>query len=171
MSIGSPLSLVYLLLHRRYTLHTYSAYVDAVTGSGIIVLWVRQLEVCHNLYVHPVKSLIAHLSLLVFSGTKIVAIRTTRNSSSSIPRRASSASSTRASPPPPSRRTSDSCACARGSNNNTNNSNRHGCQMAIAGLLDRMCLALWASGLWLHYAALQNLIPSFPWIAPPRPPP
>ena len=34
-----------------------------------------------------------------------------------------------------------------------------------------MCLALWASGLWLRYAALQNLIPSFPWIAPLRPPP
>ena len=49
---------------------------------------------------------------------------------------------------------------------------RHGCQMAIASFLDRMCLALWASGLWLRYAALQNLIPSFPWIAPPpRPPP
>ena len=43
--------------------------------------------------------------------------------------------------------------------------------MAIAGFLDRMCLALWASRLWLRYAALQNLIPSFPWIAPPRPPP
>ena len=28
-----------------------------------------------------------------------------------------------------------------------------------------------ASGLWLRYATLQNLIPSFPWIAPPRPPP
>ena len=28
-----------------------------------------------------------------------------------------------------------------------------------------------ASGLWLRYAKLQNLIPSFPWIAPPRPPP
>ena len=27
------------------------------------------------------------------------------------------------------------------------------------------------SGLWLRYAALQNLIPSHPWIAPPRPPP
>ena len=27
------------------------------------------------------------------------------------------------------------------------------------------------SGLWLRYATLQNLIPSFPWIAPPRPPP
>ena len=30
---------------------------------------------------------------------------------------------------------------------------RHGCQMAIAGFLDRMCLALQASGLWLRYAA------------------
>ena len=29
-----------------------------------------------------------------------------------------------------------------------------------------MCLALRASGLWLRYAALQNLIPSFPWMAP-----
>ena len=38
--------------------------------------------------------------------------------------------------------------------------------MAIAGFLDRMCLALWASGLWLRYATLQNLIPFFPWIAP-----
>ena len=42
----------------------------------------------------------------------------------------------------------------------------HGCQMAIAGSLDRMCLALRASGLWLCYAVLQNLIPSFPGIAP-----
>ena len=42
----------------------------------------------------------------------------------------------------------------------------HGCQMAIARFLDRMCLALRASGLWLLYATLQNLIPSFPWIAP-----
>ena len=33
-----------------------------------------------------------------------------------------------------------------------------------------MCLALRASGLWLRCATLQNLIPSFPWIAPPRPP-
>ena len=47
----------------------------------------------------------------------------------------------------------------------------HGSPMAIARLLGRMCLALWASRLWLHYAALQNWIPSFPWIAPPRPPP
>ena len=47
----------------------------------------------------------------------------------------------------------------------------HGCQMAIARFLDRMCLALWASRLWLRYATLQNLIPSFPWIAPPHPPP
>ena len=38
----------------------------------------------------------------------------------------------------------------------------HGCQMAIAGFLDRMFLALWASELWLRYATLQNLIPSFP---------
>ena len=29
-----------------------------------------------------------------------------------------------------------------------------------------MCMALWASRLWLRYATLQNLIPSFPWIAP-----
>ena len=41
-----------------------------------------------------------------------------------------------------------------------------GCQMAIAGFLDRLCLALRASGLWLRYAGLQNLIPFFPWIAP-----
>ena len=34
-----------------------------------------------------------------------------------------------------------------------------------------MCLALRATGLWLGYAMLQNLIPSFPWIAPQRPPP
>ena len=39
---------------------------------------------------------------------------------------------------------------------------RYGCQMAIASFLDRMCLALRASGLWLRYATLQNLIPSFP---------
>ena len=45
---------------------------------------------------------------------------------------------------------------------------RHGCQMAIARFLDLMCL--WASGLWLRYATLQNLISSFPWIAPPCPP-
>ena len=42
----------------------------------------------------------------------------------------------------------------------------HGCQMTIARFSDRMCLALRASGLWLRYAMLQNLIPSFPWIAP-----
>ena len=35
--------------------------------------------------------------------------------------------------------------------------------MVIAKFLDSMCLALRASGLWLRYAALQNLIPSFPW--------
>ena len=42
----------------------------------------------------------------------------------------------------------------------------HGCQVAIAKFLDCTCLALCASGLWLCYATLQNLIPSFPWIAP-----
>ena len=42
----------------------------------------------------------------------------------------------------------------------------HGCQMAIAGFLDHTCLALRASGVWLRYAKLQNLIPFFPWIAP-----
>ena len=47
----------------------------------------------------------------------------------------------------------------------------HGCQMAIARFLDRMCLALRATGLWLRNATLQNLIPSFPCIAPPHPPP
>ena len=40
------------------------------------------------------------------------------------------------------------------------------CQIAMARFLDRICLAPWASGLWLRYATLQNLIPSFPWIAP-----
>ena len=44
---------------------------------------------------------------------------------------------------------------------------KHGCQMAVARFLECMCLALRASGVWLRYAALQNLIPSFPWIAPP----
>ena len=34
-----------------------------------------------------------------------------------------------------------------------------------------MCLAFRASGLWLCYATLQNLIPSFPWIGLPHPPP
>ena len=43
--------------------------------------------------------------------------------------------------------------------------------MAIARFLDRMCLALRASRVWLRYATLQNWIPYFPWIAPPRPPP
>ena len=47
----------------------------------------------------------------------------------------------------------------------------HGCQIAVARFLVRMCLALWASGLWLRYAMLQNMIPSFPWITPSRPPP
>ena len=45
-------------------------------------------------------------------------------------------------------------------------SQRHGCQMAIAGFLARMSLALLASGLWLCYTTLQNWIPSFPRIAP-----
>ena len=35
----------------------------------------------------------------------------------------------------------------------------HGCKMAIARFLDRMGLAPRASGLWLRYATLQNLIP------------
>ena len=48
---------------------------------------------------------------------------------------------------------------------------KQGCQMAIARFLDRMCLALRASGLGLRYTTLQNLIPSFPWIAPQYPPP
>ena len=43
--------------------------------------------------------------------------------------------------------------------------------MATARFLDNKCLVLRASGLWLRYATLQNLIPSSPWIAPPRPPP
>ena len=38
-------------------------------------------------------------------------------------------------------------------------------------ILNPMCLALRASGLWLRYATLQNLIPSFPWISPLRPTP
>ena len=42
----------------------------------------------------------------------------------------------------------------------------HGCQIAIARFLGRMCLAFQASGLWLRYATLQIVIPSFPWIAP-----
>ena len=45
---------------------------------------------------------------------------------------------------------------------------RHGCQMAIARFLYHMCLALRSSGLWLRYATLQNLIPSFPWHNPRR---
>ena len=47
-------------------------------------------------------------------------------------------------------------------------STSHGFQLAIARFLDRICLALRASRLWLRYATLQNLIPSFPWIAPGR---
>ena len=33
----------------------------------------------------------------------------------------------------------------------------HSCQVAIARFSDCMCLALWASGLWLRYTTLQNL--------------
>ena len=40
-----------------------------------------------------------------------------------------------------------------------------GCQMAIARFLDRMCLALRASGQRLRTATLKNLIASLPWIA------
>ena len=43
----------------------------------------------------------------------------------------------------------------------------NGCQMAIAKFLDFRHLALGASGLWLCYSTLQNLIPSVPWIASP----
>ena len=53
----------------------------------------------------------------------------------------------------------------------TNLAANHGCQMAIAGFLDPSCLALRAPGQWLRYATLENWIPSFPWIAPPHPPP
>ena len=56
------------------------------------------------------------------------------------------------------------CASSRRTSTSSS-STRHGCQMAIVGFLDRMCLALRASGLWHRFAALQNLIPSFPWIA------
>ena len=38
-------------------------------------------------------------------------------------------------------------------------------------ILKSYVLALRASGQWLRYTTLQNLIPSFPGIAPPRPPP
>ena len=38
-------------------------------------------------------------------------------------------------------------------------------------ILRSYVFCLWASRLWPRYATLQNLIPSFPWIAPPRPPP
>ena len=47
----------------------------------------------------------------------------------------------------------------------------HGCQMAIARFLESYVFGPSVSGLWLRYATLQNLIPSFPWLAPPRPPP
>ena len=47
----------------------------------------------------------------------------------------------------------------------------HGCQMAIANFY---IIGVWPfglEGLWLRYARMQNLIPFFPCIAPPRPPP
>ena len=37
----------------------------------------------------------------------------------------------------------------------------HGCQSAIARFLDRMCLALWAYGLWLRYTAKLDPFLSF----------
>ena len=46
-----------------------------------------------------------------------------------------------------------------------------GCQMAITWFLYWMYLAFGLEGLRLRYATLQNLIPSFPWIVPLRPPP
>ena len=36
----------------------------------------------------------------------------------------------------------------------------------FARFLDRICLALWASGLWPRITTLKKLIPSSPWIAP-----
>ena len=50
---------------------------------------------------------------------------------------------------------------------------KRGCQMAIGRFLESYVFG--PSGFWtmapLRYATLQNWIPSFPWIAPPRPPP
>ena len=44
--------------------------------------------------------------------------------------------------------------------------------MAIAKKSKIVCVWPYGlDGLWLRYAALQNLIRSLPWIAPPRPPP
>ena len=43
--------------------------------------------------------------------------------------------------------------------------------MALAKFLVVGVWPLGLEGLWLRYATLQNLIPSFPWIAPTRPPP
>ena len=37
---------------------------------------------------------------------------------------------------------------------------QHGCQMAIAIFLDHLGLVFQASGLWLHYATLQNRAPT-----------
>ena len=42
----------------------------------------------------------------------------------------------------------------------------HGCQMAIARFLESYVFGPLASELWLRYATLQNVIPSFPWLAP-----
>ena len=42
----------------------------------------------------------------------------------------------------------------------------HGCQLAIAKFLDCRLWPFGLEGLWLRYAMLQNLIPSFPWISP-----
>ena len=39
--------------------------------------------------------------------------------------------------------------------------------MATARFLHCMCFSLRASELWLHYATLEKMIPSFPWTAPP----
>ena len=41
------------------------------------------------------------------------------------------------------------------SNHSGSGRSAQGCQMAIARVLDRMCFALQASGLWLRYATLQ----------------
>ena len=47
------------------------------------------------------------------------------------------------------------CICKDGFSPRCRETNRHGCQMAIAGFLDRMCLSLRASGLWLRYATCK----------------
>ena len=40
--------------------------------------------------------------------------------------------------------------------------------MAVAKFLDCSVWSFGLEGIWLRYATLQNLIPSFPWIAPGR---